>query len=367
MSLVLFFTYNTSLRTWARTGILSREVQLYKRLLPHLGEISFVTYGDSSELTYAKHLEGIRVLYNRWRLPPQVYAQLAPILHMPVLLSARLLKTNQTSGARAALPVRRWFRKKLIARCGFMWSLNIAREYGEHTEIARRVFREEGEAFHKATRVVVTTPSMKSYVEKGHGIDPKKVSVIPNYVDVELLSPSPDNANDGRTICFVGRLTKEKNVGALIEAISGTNLRLLIIGDGPLRQELETKATRQSSDVQFVGPVTYTEVPDYLRQSTLFVLPSLWEGHPKALIEAMACGVPVIGANSPGIRELVAHKDTGYLCDTSPQGIRDAITSVLGDQAIRNRLASNGREFAVESFSLDRVVDMELELYSSLM
>ena len=98
MSLVLFFTYNTSLQTWARAGILSREIQLYKRLQPHLDKITFVTYGDANDLKYAKHLDGIEILYNRWRLPPGIYAQLVPVLHMSALRNAEIFKTNQISG-----------------------------------------------------------------------------------------------------------------------------------------------------------------------------------------------------------------------------------------------------------------------------
>ncbi len=365
-SLVLFFTNNVSLRTWADAGILEREVEIYRRLLPHVGRITFVTYGDSRELQYAKQLGGIRVLFNRWGLPAHWYARLIPLLHMPRLLKADILKTNQASGARAALPVRRWLHKKLIARCGYMWSLNTARKYGKHTEVARRAYREEQRAFRIADRVVVTTPAMRDYTVESHGIDAGKVAVIPNYVDVELFSPEGEEVRDNDTIIFIGRLVEEKNIGALIEAVSNLNVRLMIIGDGPLRSELEAKAAKARADILFLGRIPYSDLPGYIRRSTLFVLPSLWEGQPKALLEAMACGVPVAGGDSPGIRELVTHGETGYLCETSASGIRDAITSLLADESLRKRLGANGREFVVQNFSLERVVDMELGLYASL-
>jgi glycosyltransferase involved in cell wall biosynthesis len=80
----------------------------------------------------------------------------------------------------------------------------------------------------------------------------------------------------------------------------------------------------------------------------------------------MACATPVVAADSPGIRETVSHGETGLLCEPTPEGIRDGIASLLEDEALRSRLGANGREHAVREFSLDRVVELELELYGSL-
>jgi glycosyltransferase involved in cell wall biosynthesis len=76
----------------------------------------------------------------------------------------------------------------------------------------------------------------------------------------------------------------------------------------------------------------------------------------------MACGLPVIGTDVPGIRELIRHRETGYLCGTSPQEIRAAIQDVLDDMDLRTRMGCNAREFVVENFALEQVVEMELAL-----
>ena len=92
------------------------------------------------------------------------------------------------------------------------------------------------------------------------------------------------------------------------------------------------------------------------------MLPSLYEGHPKALLEAMACGVPVIAADSPGIREVIRHGETGYLCGTSPDAIRDAIEALRSDCALRGRLGVAARKYVVDHFSLDRIAELEYAL-----
>ncbi len=80
----------------------------------------------------------------------------------------------------------------------------------------------------------------------------------------------------------------------------------------------------------------------------------------------MACGLPVVGADVPGIRELIRHGETGYLCDTSPTGIRAAIQTVLGDATLSARLGRDAREFVVENFSFDKIWDLEMNLLRSL-
>ena len=98
----------------------------------------------------------------------------------------------------------------------------------------------------------------------------------------------------------------------------------------------------------------------------MFILPSLYEGHPKALLEAMACSRPVIGTDVIGIRELIRHRETGYLCGTSPEEIRAAIQDVLSDADLRNHMGHNAQEFVLEHFALERVVEMELALLSEV-
>ena len=93
-----------------------------------------------------------------------------------------------------------------------------------------------------------------------------------------------------------------------------------------------------------------------MAHAKVFILPSLYEGHPKVLIEAMACGMPIIGANTPGIREMIQHQDNGFLCGTDVKSIRKAIVTVLGDHKLRQRIGNNARKHAVTKFSLNHII-----------
>ena len=355
------------MQAWNRGGLLEREVEIYRRLAATLGGVGFLTYGRSDEPEYARTLDGIDLHYNRWNLPKRVYRRLVPLIHAAVLPRYDVFKTNQTSGSEVAVWAKRLFGKKLIARCGYMLSLNrLDRDGGKETEAVRLARHWESQAFHAADRVEVTTASMKSYVVKQYGVDDSKVWVIPNYVLTDVFKPEPGRVENKRRICFIGRLEPMKDPALLLEASKGLDVELDIIGDGPLRPFLETRADQLGMVARFRRIVPHASLPGYLNSSAVFVATSRHENHPKALLEAMACGVPVIGVNVRGISEVIEHGVTGYLCERSPEGVRQAISTVLGDDVLRESLGRNGREFVVQDLSIQRIIERELELLDSL-
>ena len=183
---------------------------------------------------------------------------------------------------------------------------------------------------------------------------------------VTSLNPINNSHSSTRQICFVGRLDEQKNLFALLKAIKGLDVELVIVGSGPLGERLQEEVRKSRLPVRFLGNVLHQRLPDILNSSALFILPSLYEGHPKVLLEAMACGLPVIGTDVPGIRELINHRETGYLCGTSPEEIRDAIKDVLLNAKLSNHMGKNARDFVKEYFALERIVDMELTLLHEL-
>ena len=359
--LVLFFTRRVSLEAWNKTGIFEREVALYRRLQEHQVKVTFVTYGDRRDLQHAARIPGIRILCNRWGLPPRTYERWLLWLHAPWLRLADVIKTNQANGADVALKASRRWRKPLIARCGYMWSEFVAHQQGRDSPTTEEARRVEARVFSAAQRVVVTTPMMVADVGRRIPKAAEHTVLIPNYVDTEVFAP-PDNEDKDCDLIFVGRLSPQKNVAALLEAIHPLDVRINLVGDGELRPVLQDRFAGLNGRVRWLGNVPNSELPAYLNRARVFVLPSHYEGHPKTLIEAMACGLPVIGADSPGIRELIRHGETGYLCGTDPVSIRAAIQTLLADFSLRLRLGAAARQYAVENFALDRIVELEFAL-----
>ena len=364
MHLVLFFTHDTSLRAWERSGMLEREVALYRKYVEKGVRVSFITYGRRDKQRYSEKLRGIEILCNEFRLPLGLYTRLIPLLHGKVLRQSSVIKSNQTPGALTALAAARRFNKPMLARCGYMHSEFIANQHGADSPQARQALDDELKLFGEADAIEVTTPMMRDSIAKRIPGSTAKITVTPNYVDTETFSPRA--AEKEIDLLFIGRLNPQKNLESLLEALRGLKLKTVIIGSGPLENELKEKARSLELDIDWKGNLPNTELPGYLNRSKIFILPSHYEGHPKTLIEAMAAGAAVIGANAPGIREVIRHDQTGWLCEPDAEGIRSAIESISADTGKREQLGKNARSFVLEHYALDRIVAMEEHILTNL-
>jgi glycosyltransferase involved in cell wall biosynthesis len=366
ISLNLFFTRGVSLQTWYEMGMYDREVALYRKLQKRGVRVSFITYGDRGDLQFRTDLPGINILCNRWNLNRRIYEKLVPFLHALKLQDANIFKSNQTSGAEIALRAANLWKKPFIARCGFMWSEFLARQNGYYSSEFSHACVIEDEIFSNAEKVVVTTPRMQSDIEKRVKRAKGKTVVIPNYVATDIFVPDSVSVKEFDLI-FVGRLTPEKNVNKLLEAVCDLQLNLLVIGKGKLREELQRKYGSMDGRLQWIDKVANNQLPRFLNRSKIFILPSIYEGHPKSLIEAMSCGMAVIGADSPGINEIIKHGENGWLCTTEPESIRSEIQNLLAKPDLCEKLGRNARKFVVKHFSLNRIVEMELNLYDRIL
>ncbi len=361
----LFFTRGVSLGTWAQVGNLTRELAIYERLVERGYEVSFVTYGDKTDLDYSDGLGGVKLLCNEGGLDPEEYEKRLISVHGNKFEQFSVIKTNQMYGADIALHIAKKLSRPFIARCGYLWSVNAAKEHGEASERSIEADRIERLAFSNADAISVTTEAMKRNVIGRLPDCNNKIRVIPNYVDTGAFR-SIECGKIPNQIIFVGRIAPEKNLVSLFEAIRGMDVRLVIIGDGPQKKELETKYADLGERIEWVGNLPNSELPAHINRSAIFVLPSLYEGHPKALIEAMSCETPVIGCDSPGVREIVSNMENGLLCGHASEQIRQALQLLLTDPELGKRLGSNARRFIVDNYALDKITEMEIQMLGHL-
>lgn len=362
--LVLFFTRDVSLRTWADNGSLQREVALYEALAERGVDITFVTYGNREDVALGATLRGIRVAANRFELPGRAYAALAPMLHSRRFAHA-VLKTNQSYGGLVAVRAKRIFRRPLVARSGYMLSLTRQRQAGAGSPAAESALRDERLLYEAADVVVVTTDELRAYAIETHALAPTKVRVIPNYVGTTLFAPREIEPEPG-SVLYVGRLSEEKNLIALVDAVAAAGACLTVAGVGPLEQELRRRAAELGADVRFLRSVPNVELPDLISRAAVVALPSLWEGQPKVVLEAMACGAAVLGTDVPGTRTVLEHERTGLLSGTTSEELAAALGRLLTDPGLRRRLGAAARTEVVERYSLERVLGLELGLLEEL-
>jgi glycosyltransferase involved in cell wall biosynthesis len=159
----------------------------------------------------------------------------------------------------------------------------------------------------------------------------------------------------------VGRLTKQKGQTYLLQAIPAVlracpEAALVFVGDGPLKLDLQAEARqlRVAERVHFLG--LRQDVSKLLQAADIFVLPSLWEGMSMALLEAMAEGVPVVASDVEGINDLITDQVEGLVVPPrNPDMLAKAITSLLGNEDLREQLSQAAYEKVQREFSLERM------------
>lgn len=361
---MLFMTRRMSLLEWERNGSLEREIALYRELGKIIGKISIISYGGIEEEEYQTLFPGLQILSNRWRLPLRIYEKLIPYLHQDVLREASLYKTNQTDGADICMDAALKFSKPFIARCGYLWSIFLANNPTKRGQTAQ-ARRTEQRVFHQAESVVVTTLRQLDWIIKEYGLLREKCRVIPNYVITDLFKPAGQSETRNR-ICMVGRLDSEKNPLAVIDACKGLDVEIVMVGSGPLREEIIQRACAMGVKVEMQGMVPHEKLPEVLSTVSMYAMVSPLEGHPKALLEAMACGLPVIGGNSPGIREEIADGKNGLICEIDSGSIRNAVQRLLNNPHLKKSLGQEARKYIIDNYSLECVVNKEIRLFQEL-
>lgn len=188
------------------------------------------------------------------------------------------------------------------------------------------------------------------------------IRVIPNGVDLQKFKvKSLKSKVDGQTIITVSRLVSKNGLGDLIDAfhkLQTANCRLLIIGGGLLEESLKLKVKnlKLEDKVSIVGEVAHDNLPNYLQEADVFVRPSLSEGLGTAFLEAMACGLPVIGTAQGGIVDFLEDKKTGLFCKAGdPQDIAEKIDLLLRDQNLRESIIANARKVIEEKYDWDKI------------
>ena len=204
------------------------------------------------------------------------------------------------------------------------------------------------------------------------GITPE---VIPMGVDPSLFLPGADRAQtmidktSGPNLLFVGRIAEKKGLTFLIQAIREVrtdypNMKLTIVGDGGIRPDLEALTKKLDLDpiIEFKGSVENETLPGHLRRADIFVIPSIvdalgdQEGLPVVLLEAAACGVPIIATNVGGITDFVTDNETGLLVEPkSVDQLANAIRRLSADDLLRARISQAGRALVEERFSWDSI------------
>lgn len=217
-----------------------------------------------------------------------------------------------------------------------------------------------GRVARAAAAVIVLTGQQARFVEEAYRVPPSRVHVVPNGVGPEFFRAAPDTAPDTAPdsastatpqplrLLYVGRLSAQKNLARLLDAISLVDapVRLRIVGGGELDADLRARALRLGlgERVEFTGPLHGGDLLAAYADADAFVLPSDREGMPLAALEAMAGALPVLATDVPGNTELL--RGVGLLAAPEPAALAAAVDRLASDPGLRGRLAGRSAERA---------------------
>lgn len=235
-----------------------------------------------------------------------------------------------------------------------------------------------------ATLMVAVSERVRRKAIDEEGVLPERVIVIQNgiippsgadFTDVERRRARQRLGVPADIVVAltVGRLTEQKGQVYLLRAVPLVlerfpHIVFLLAGDGPLRQELEGEARQLgiAEAVRFLG--TRSDVPDLLRLADLFILPSVSEGMPVALLEAMMVGLPVIASQVEGVDEIVQDGQNGLTVPPADaKALSQAILRLASDSELRQRLGAQAKSSVENRFTLEAMCHRYLELFQAAM
>ncbi len=211
----------------------------------------------------------------------------------------------------------------------------------------------------------------RDYGVAGAAVIPNGVAPLPRETGAPAVAPSPAG---GLVVLYAGRLRTRKAVAVLLEAVARARrevpgIALELVGDGEQRPALRAQAERLgiAGAVRFVGAVPRAEMARRLAAADLFCLPSLYEGLPLAILEAMAAGLPVVATAVAGVPEAVDDGTTGLLVPPEDaDALARALAALAADPERRRRMGEAGRRKLERDFAIPRVAAAYLELWQAL-
>lgn len=368
----LFFTRHVSLDTWREVGLVDRELAIYRAL----GErgVKTTLFGYDKEVHAPLEDEGFHCVCVRsgW-LVGMLKALRRQNKGYRHLLNAAgevdLIKTNQFAGGREALATATLTGKPLIARSGFIPSLTAALDQ-RPPEYVQSLEDEEMEVIDRAAAVVVTAEHLRDHIIERQPSAAGKIHVIGNYVPAHFTPKGPvEERPAGKFVVMtVGRHHQHKGYDVLMAAMAGIkDLLWWSIGSGPDFEADRETAAKLGIDAVFTKRVGNAAIPAYLRAADVFIQSSRHEGHPKALLEAMAVAKPCLVSANRGVTTDVVHESTGLIAPFTPEAFRAGLLRLRDDEGLRTRLGRAASEFVTSKYAISTIAKREHELYESVL
>jgi glycosyltransferase involved in cell wall biosynthesis len=251
-------------------------------------------------------------------------------------------------------------------------------EHSRYTSLNHWIYFNRLEALKEKTSLFLTVSKFIQNKLLENGFPPEKIRSHYHGVDINKFCSSPEIQREP-IVLFVGRLTEKKGGEYLIEAMSYVQaekpeVKLVIIGDGELRTQLETLAAQKLKNYQFLGTQPPETVRNWMNRSRLLAAPSITasqgdsEGLPNVVLEAQAMGLPVVSTYHAGIPEAIIHGETGFLTpEKDIKGLAEYSLQLLDNLELWQQFSQRGRTQVESNFNQDKQAAVLETIYQSIL
>ena len=314
-----------------------------------------------SEVPEEEKIEGIEAYHPRYLVTPKLFRSLYGLFFFFGVFGRvkKIYKSFPFDAILATWVYPDGFASSVIAR--ILKKPLIIKVHGSDVNIFTKYFLRRKmilHAFKRAKKIIAVNNTLKEKIVD-LGISPDKIEVISNAVRIDLFKPMDKTwckkrffiPSKKKVVLYVGNLEKIKGVDILISAmehLSARNIYLIVVGDGSLRDLLKSKAKALGleANILFVGPWPHSEIGLWLNAADVVCLPSRNEGCPNVVLEALACGVPIVASRVGGIPEIVNDGENGILVPAEDplalsEGIREALRKEWASEALSSSISGH--------------------------
>lgn len=368
LKLYVLMTFNESLESWQASGLLDREMRLYIQYADNFKcEVTFITYGDERDNEIICNYPGMKCipLYMSGKRKTNNFINYFESILFGwkmgrIINNEDVVKTKQFWGAWVGVIIKLVSGCRLVCRAGY-----------DHTDFLKRS-NKKGLRYIVSVvndfivstysdQIIVTTKKHKQYLTKMPFITRiNKFHVLPNWIDAEIFKITKDFQSRNDACLFVGRLTLQKNIFLLLDISRFSKVPIDIIGNGPLRTDLSNAIKKNGVNISLLGTFPNTDMPMLYNNYKYYIMTSFYEGNPKTLLEALACGCVPIVADSPGISEIFVGQEFGILSNSADVGgFISAIKYLKQDQKTAERYSQMASEYIRKNFDFQVYLENE--------
>lgn len=351
MNLAIFPALGDSLSKMSKTG---QDVQLINEYLPSFlkkySKIYFFSYDHETPKTLPKN---VTVLSNKYKLHRYLYGILMPFVYRNELQSCNVIRAYHLSGTFPAIISKVFLNKPFIFNYGY--------DYKKFALIEKKYLQYAMLFVLQPLAILLAT---KIFVASYENLKISKKSIyLPNGVNLKIFTPKKNKNLPKRVrLLSVGRLENQKNYPMLLESILGLNVDVTIVGTGQLKLQLLQRAKKMGIILKIIDKVPHNQMPYIYKKADIFVMSSLTEGNPKALLEALASGLPSVGTQVSGIKEILINGENGLLANIRSSDIRKKVLELINNKKLRDKLSKNARETMIANYDLNELLQTETNI-----